>query len=128
MPRNIRDQVLGVINFVGGWLAETCGTAAAVNKALFLRGASYRRPTLWLYGKSDATFSIEHSRANFDAFVQAGGKGRFYDLLVPNSTRGHLLVAWPERWLPLVEQYLEGTRARRLRRSRCTSRFVACAP
>ena len=35
------DQVLGVINFVGGWLAETCGTAAAVNKALFRRAASY---------------------------------------------------------------------------------------
>jgi dienelactone hydrolase len=101
------DQVLGVVNFVGGWLAETCGTAAAVNKALFRRAAGYRRPTLWLYGKGDATFSIEHSRANFDAFVQAGGKGRFYDLAVPNSTRGHLLVAWPERWLPLVEQYLK---------------------
>ena len=96
-----------IVNFVGGWLAETCGTAAAVNKALFRRGADYRRPTLWLYGKGDATFSIEHSRANFDAFVQAGGKGKFYDLAVPNSTRGHLLIAWPERWLPLVEQYLK---------------------
>lgn len=100
-------QVLGVINFVGGWLAETCNTAAAVNQALFRRGASYRRPTLWLYGRSDATFSIEHSRANFEAFVQAGGKGRFHELPVPNSTRGHLLVAWPERWLPVVEKYLK---------------------
>ena len=102
------DQVLGVINFVGGWLAETCGTAAALNKALFQRGASYPRPTLWLYGKGDATFSMEHSRANFEAFVQAGGKGRFYDLPVPDSTPGHLLVLWPERWLPLAVQYLQG--------------------
>ncbi len=101
------DRVLGVINFVGGWLAETCNTAAAVNKTLFQQGAGYRRLTLWLYGKSDATFSIQHSRANFEAFVQAGGKGRFYDLPVPNSTRGHLLIAWPERWLPLVERYLQ---------------------
>ena len=35
------DQVLGAINFVGGWLAEACSTAAAVNKALFRRGAGY---------------------------------------------------------------------------------------
>ena len=100
------DQVLGAINFVGGWLAETCGTAAAVNKALFRRGGSFRRPTLWLYGKNDATFSIDHSRANFAAFVQAGGKGAFFDLPVPNPTPGHLLIVWPEQWLPLVEQYL----------------------
>jgi pimeloyl-ACP methyl ester carboxylesterase len=101
------DQVLGVINFVGGWLAETCGTAAAVNSALFQRGASYPRPTLWLYGKGDATFSIQHSRANFEAFRQAGGKGRFYDLPVPNSIPGHLLFLWPERWLPLALPYLQ---------------------
>ena len=100
------DHVLGVINFVGGWLAETCSTAEAVNKELLRRGAVYPRPTLWLYGRSDETFPIEHSRANFDAFVHAGGKGQFYDLPVPKSTPGHLLISWPERWLPPVEQYL----------------------
>jgi dienelactone hydrolase len=102
------DHVLGVINFVGGWLAETCGTAATLNKVLFQRAASYPRPTLWLYGKGDSTYSMEHSRANFEAFVQAGGKGRFYDLPVQDSTPGHLLVLWPERWVPLAVEYLQG--------------------
>jgi pimeloyl-ACP methyl ester carboxylesterase len=101
------EQVLGVINFVGGWLAETCNTAAAINKTLFQQGAAYRRSTLWLYSKSDTTYSIERSRSNFLAFVQAGGKGEFYEVPVPHSTRGHLLVAWPEQWLPFVEQYLK---------------------
>ena len=100
------DQVLGVINFAGGWLAETCGMAGTLNKALFRRGASYPRPTLWLYGKGDVTYSMEHSRANFEAFVRAGGKGSFHDLAVPKSTPGHLLVLWPERWSPLAAQYL----------------------
>jgi dienelactone hydrolase len=101
------EQVLGVINFVGGWLAEACNTAATVNKGLFSQGAGYKRPTLWLYGRDDATFTTAHSRANFEAFVSAGGKGSFYDLPVPNSTRGHLLIAWPERWLPFVDRYLK---------------------
>jgi dienelactone hydrolase len=102
------DQVLGAINFVGGWLAETCDVASAtLNKTLFQRGASYPRPTLWLYGKGDATYSMEHSRANFETFVRAGGKGSFHDLPVPRSTPGHLLVLWPERWLPMVDQYLK---------------------
>jgi pimeloyl-ACP methyl ester carboxylesterase len=101
------EQVRGVINFVGGWLAETCSTAAAINSALFQQGTAYRRSTLWLYGKNDATYSIEHSRSNFHTFVQAGGMGKFYELLVPNSARGHLLISWPEQWLPFVEQYLK---------------------
>ena len=87
------DQVLGVINFAGGWLAETCGTAATGQQgAISTRRRLSAGQTLWLYGKGDATYSMEHSRANFDAFVRAGGKGSFHDLPVPNSTPGHLLV------------------------------------
>jgi len=100
------DQVLGVINFVGGWLSETCSTAAIVNKTLFRWGSGYERPTLWLYGKDDPTYSLQHSRENFDAYVQAGGRGSFFDFPVPSSTGGHLLVEWPEHWSSRVDQYL----------------------
>jgi dienelactone hydrolase len=100
------EHVLGVINFAGGWLAQACNTAATVNKSLFRSGARYPRPMLWLYGRDDTTFSVEHSRANFETFVQAGGQGLFFDLPVPTSTGGHLLMLWPELWYPRVEQYL----------------------
>jgi dienelactone hydrolase len=39
------EQVAGVINFVGGWLGEGHPTASTVNHQLFIRGASYLRPT-----------------------------------------------------------------------------------
>jgi dienelactone hydrolase len=45
-------QISGVINFVGGWLAENCSTASAVNQALFERGAHYGRPTIWLTARA----------------------------------------------------------------------------
>src|SRR5262249_27594061 len=51
------DQILGVINFAGGWLAESCMTAAFVNKSLFGWWARFTRRTLWLYGRNDGTFS-----------------------------------------------------------------------
>jgi hypothetical protein len=63
----------GVVNFVGGWLGEDCGDAAAVNRAIFLHGATSDRPTLWLYGENDPFYSLAHSRGNFDTFVGAGG-------------------------------------------------------
>jgi pimeloyl-ACP methyl ester carboxylesterase len=99
-------QILGVINFAGGWLAEACKSAALVNKSLFGWGARYTRPTLWLYGRNDVTFTIEHSRANFEAFRQAGGQGLFFDLSVPSPMGGHFLMLWPEQWYPRVEEYL----------------------
>ena len=49
-------QVAGVINFVGGWLGEGYPTASTVNHRLFERGASYGRPTIWLYGQHGHVF------------------------------------------------------------------------
>jgi hypothetical protein len=47
------DEISGVINFVGGWLGETCHEAFEINAALFRRGGQYNRPTLWVYGNND---------------------------------------------------------------------------
>ena len=73
------EQVLGVLNFVGGWMGEGCSTAAEINGALFQRGGKFGRPTLWLYGQHDRYYSIEHSRSNFDVFKKAGGNGEFFE-------------------------------------------------
>jgi dienelactone hydrolase len=55
------EQVLGVLNFVGGWVGEGCSTAGEINSALFQRGWNFSRPTLWLYGQHDSFYSIEHA-------------------------------------------------------------------
>jgi dienelactone hydrolase len=69
--------VAGVINFVGGWMGEGCRQVDQINPVLFRRGAAYPRPVLWLYGSRDSFYSLKHSRANFEAFRAAGGRGRF---------------------------------------------------
>ena len=68
------EQVVGVLNFVGGWKSDGATTAGEINGTLFRRGGTFPRPTLWLYGRGDSYYSIEHSRSNFDAFMNAGAK------------------------------------------------------
>ena len=99
------EQVLGVLNFVGGWLGEGCRTAGEINGTLFQRGGKFARPTLWLYGQQDSFYSIEHSRSNFDAFKRAGGNGEFFEFAVPDGS-GHRLTGYPSLWTGAVEKYL----------------------
>jgi dienelactone hydrolase len=99
-------QVFGVINFVGGWLGEGCQTAGAVNKNLFVRGSTYPRPIIWLYGRGDTYYSIAHSRENFSAFETAGGKGEFYEFDMP-PLQGHSVFNRPELWSGPIDRYLK---------------------
>jgi len=101
-------QIFGVINFVGGWLGEGfgCSAASAVNQMLFERGATYRRPTVWLYGRHDLYYSIPHSRENFDAFEKAGGQGTFLDFEMPQG-QGHDVIGRPDLWSGPVGNYLD---------------------
>jgi dienelactone hydrolase len=96
-------QISGVINFVGGWLAENCSTASVVNQTLFERGAHYGRPTIWLYGQGDPFYSIAHSRSNFAAFEKAGGQGSFFEF-GPNP--GHFVFGDPDLWSGPIGKYL----------------------
>lgn len=101
------QQIVGVINFVGGWENEyRCRTAKEINGALFERGAKYNRATLWLYGRGDMCYSIAHSRSNYETFTKAGGKGAFIEFDVPGGN-GHFLAAYHELWREHVERYLE---------------------
>jgi dienelactone hydrolase len=97
-------QISGVINFVGGWLNEICGSP--VNQALFERGAHYRRPTLWLYGQRDPFFSIAYSRNNFAAFEKAGGQGSFFEISSPSGP-GHDVYRYPDLWSGPIGNYLD---------------------
>ena len=101
-------QVKGVINFVGGWNGSRCQHAEAINQSLFVRGARYPGETIWLYGDEDLFYPLSHSRANFAAFQNAGGRGTFNE--VPPEFGGHYIWRRPERWGPLVESYLKRLR------------------
>jgi pimeloyl-ACP methyl ester carboxylesterase len=99
------QQVLGALNFVGGWMGEGCRNAGDINGALFQRGGKFGRPTLWLYGQHDSFYSIEHSRSNFEVFKKAGGNGEFFEYAVPGGF-GHGLLWYPSLWSGDVEKYL----------------------
>jgi dienelactone hydrolase len=99
-------QTLGVLNFVGGWINEGCRVAEPINQELFLRGARYDRPTIWLYGQGDSFYSIAHSRKNFVAFEKAGGKGKFVEFDKPTDV-GHNVIHHPDLWTQPVSEYLD---------------------
>lgn len=99
-------SVKGVINFVGGWSGELCESAEEINHNIFKRGGAFKHDTLWLYSQQDVFYSIEHSRNNFDAFKEAGGKGEFYDYKVGGENNGHWLMFIPPLWQAELERYL----------------------
>ncbi|HSV24635.1 MAG TPA: alpha/beta hydrolase [Xanthobacteraceae bacterium] len=103
-------EVAGVINFVGGWMAEGCPNAREVNGTLFERGGTFRHPTLWLYGNHDPFYSLDHSRANFAAFQATGGMGSFFDFEVPGGD-GHRVMFSPPLWTDHVDRYLDSIAA-----------------
>lgn len=97
----------GVINFVGGWVGDRCADAEAVNTVSFRKGAAFARPMLWLYAENDPLYRIAHSKSNFDAFVQAGGKGSFRVFEPGKGVDGHGLISMPQLWRADVSRYLE---------------------
>ena len=101
------DMFLGVVNFVGGWISDQCANATAINTTTFRRGAAFKRPTLWIYGDQDPFYSLSHSKANFAAFVEAGGKGRFESYWVPGQNSGHSAIAHPRLWSDLLNTYMD---------------------
>jgi len=102
---NHSGQIAGVINFVGGWLGEGCPSARSVNTTLFNKGAGFERPSLWLYGRNDPFYSIQHSRENFEAFESAGGRGTFIEFDVPGGY-GHGVIGYKSLWSEPLEKYL----------------------
>ncbi len=87
-------EVMGVINFVGGWTSESCSFAREINGTLFKRGAKFAHPTLWVYGDHDPRIPGRR------------GSGQFFDFEVPGGN-GHSVMFFPQLWRDHVDRYLE---------------------
>lgn len=107
LPRR-PDVYLGAVNFVGGWISEGCGDHRAINRTLFLSGATFPGESLWLYAPDDSFYSLDYSRTHFDSFTTAGGLATFETITRAPGLDGHFLVNDPELWTEAVEDYLAG--------------------
>ena len=101
------DVFNGVINFVGGWMSDSCDNPELINTVSFERGANYTKDTLWLYGMNDPFYSITHSQSNFNAFIEAGGKGEFKTYTPFPGFNGHGILFTPNLWRTDMDDYLE---------------------
>jgi dienelactone hydrolase len=95
-----------VVNFVGGWMGARCHNATSINRTLMNRGVPWGQPSLWLYGDNDPFYPLSHTRAIFDAFKAAGGKGTFHDFLPPPGGNGHFIGNHSDLWTATMETYL----------------------
>jgi hypothetical protein len=100
--------VHAVVNFIGGWKnSRICRNGSAINQSLLKRGVTWGQPSLWLYGDKDLYFPLEDTKACFDAFLAAGGKGVWHDYKPPGEgMNGHLIGLMPELWTADMEAYL----------------------
>jgi len=112
------DMFLGVVNFVGGWIGDVCREAGLVNRTGFARGAAMPRPTLWLYGARDSYYSLDHSRASFESFVAAGGKGKMVSYTLAPGQDGHSIHGFPALWKSELDSYLSQILAEPSRQAR----------
>ena len=102
------EAYLGAINFVGGWLGEGCGDFETVNRSLFVEGAAFPGRSLWIYAENDSFYSLEHSRANHDAFSRAGGLGDFEVFRRDPGLNGHFIINDVGRWGSVADAYIGG--------------------
>jgi dienelactone hydrolase len=96
-------EVMGVVNFSGGWLP--IGPLTQSYFANAGRGAGAKVPQLWLYADNDNRYSEAVIRSSYQAFEATGGKARF-ELLHAVPGDGHLLRLFPDRWRSLADQFL----------------------
>jgi dienelactone hydrolase len=100
------DIFLGVVNFVGGWIAQGCGDHLTINRALFEAGAPWSVPSVWIYGQNDSFYSVNYSRGNFDAYTVAGGMGSFHAINRGAGLNGHFLLGDDDLWGDAVAAFL----------------------
>lgn len=100
------DVYLGAINFVGGWVSEGCGDYRSINRTLFVAGAAFPAPSLWLYGENDSFYSLSYSRTNFDSFSVAGGLGTMLELTRSPGLNGHFILNDLDLWKSAMDEFL----------------------
>ena len=97
------SEVLGVVNFSGGWYPD--GPLTTPYYANAGRSAADKVPQLWLYADNDRLYPAALIREYHQAFVAAGGNLRF-ELLHDVPGDGHLLRLYPDRWQPIADEFL----------------------
>lgn len=101
------NEVMGVVNFVGGWYPY--GPVTTSYYANAGRGAADKVPQLWLYADNDRLYPEALIREYHQAFTAAGGSVRF-ELLHGVPGDGHLLRLYPERWRAIGDAFLGALR------------------
>jgi dienelactone hydrolase len=96
-------EVMGVVNFSGGWYPY--GPVTTPYYANAGRGAADKVPQLWLYADNDQLYPEALIRQYHQAFTAAGGRARF-ELIHGIPGDGHLLRLFPGRWQPIADQFL----------------------
>lgn len=96
-------EVMGVVNFSGGWYPYGPVTTPYYAKAG--QGAADKVPQLWLYADNDKLYPAALLREYYQAFTSAGGHASF-ELLHDVPGDGHLLRLYPGRWRPIADVFL----------------------
>ena len=97
------SEVMGVVNFSGGWYPY--GPVTTPYYANAGRGAADKVPQLWLYADNDRLYDEALIREYYQAFTAAGGSARL-ELVHGIPGDGHLLRLYPDRWRPAADQFL----------------------
>ena len=96
-------EVMGVVNFSGGWYPY--GPVTTPYYANAGRGSAEKVPQLWLYADNDKLYPEALIHEYYQAFTAAGGHARF-ELLRGVPGDGHLLRLQPGRWRPIADEFL----------------------
>jgi dienelactone hydrolase len=96
-------EVMGVVNFSGGWYPYGPVTTPYYAKAG--RDAADKVPQLWLYADNDQMYDEALIREYHQAFTAAGGRVRF-ELIHGVPGDGHLLRLVPSLWRPIADDFL----------------------
>jgi dienelactone hydrolase len=96
-------EVMGVVNFSGGWYPY--GPVTTPYYANAGRGAAAQVPQLWIYADNDRLYKQDLIREYYEAFAAAGGSARF-EILHGVPDDGHLLRLYPERWRGIADKFL----------------------
>ena len=104
-------EVMGVVNFSGGWYPYGTGHLAILRECWSRRGRQ-AVPELWFYADNDRLYNEALIHEYYQAFTAAGGSARF-ELFHGIPGNGHVLLLYPDRWQPIADQFLASLTQRR---------------
>ena len=103
-------SAIGVINFVGGWMSDSCNSRAGldINEAIFREaGKKSAVPALFLYGSADNYYAVSSIEKYPVAFREGGGRADYRLYTLPAGENGHALLYRHEKlWRPEVDAFL----------------------